>query len=267
MTRSLALSARAPNGNWHACGLKAVRRPGALETRQDCDKSCPLDPPPRTPHLFQPYSAACCGSWANGAGGGWWSGGGWEEGDKGQVVKANPRWAGRQNSLGRRDGTLRLGSSGRILQKRSQSNRREALSGTHLNIIIEDVAMASTRTCPMRPSHSGGISLGLARIKGMTCLDEMLDVVDFGVSTSRGQDFSAMERRLKHPSRLAIKRSDLKFDGARKRWHCDKDVRRFEELADARKASSVVAAAARNCVVPDARFLAEAGHFGLKRRC
>ena len=134
-------------------------------------------------------------------------------------------------------------------------------------IIFALTTMASTNAIPTRLSRGGALSQTLARMKGMAHLDEMLDVVDFGISPSRGHDCSAAERRLKHPSRLALKRSELKTDGGRKRWHSDKDVRRSEDLIDARQASSGIAAAARNCVLPDARCLAEKGCLGLKRRC
>jgi hypothetical protein len=117
--------------------------------------------------------------------------------------------------------------------------------------------MASTRACLARPSLGiSALSPALARIKGMAHTNEMLDVVDFGVSASRGQEAGAIERRLKHPARLAIKRSEIKSDGGRKRWHCDKgckDLRRSEDLSEARASGAV--GRARKCVLPDVRCL------------
>ena len=70
--------------------------------------------------------------------------------------------------------------------------------------------------------RSCGVSPLTTYMKGFSHLNEMLDVVDFGVPAC-----SDMARRINHPQRLAIKRSEVKGDGSRKRWNCDK-VRRDE---------------------------------------
>lgn len=86
---------------------------------------------------------------------------------------------------------------------------------------------------PARPGRSAAFSPALARMKGLSYLDEMLDVVDFGVATpSREMACMHPSQRIKHPSRLSVQRSEIKSDGGRKRWNCDKvcrdGVRGFE---------------------------------------
>ena len=58
----------------------------------------------------------------------------------------------------------------------------------------------------------------VARLKGMA---ETLDLVDFGVAAGDG-DRLLRSQRIKDTARLAIQRSDIKTDGGRKRWHCNK---------------------------------------------
>jgi hypothetical protein len=87
---------------------------------------------------------------------------------------------------------------------------------------------------PARPGRSAALSPALARMKGLSYLDEMLDVVDFGVATPPSREMAGMppSQRVKHPSRLSIQRSEIKSDGGRKRWNCDMErrdgVRGFE---------------------------------------
>jgi hypothetical protein len=81
----------------------------------------------------------------------------------------------------------------------------------------------STATIPARIGCASALAPALARMKGLSYLDEMLDVVDFGVATRGAQE--SISQRLKHPGRLCIQRSAIKIDGQRKRWNCDKEHR------------------------------------------
>jgi len=70
-------------------------------------------------------------------------------------------------------------------------------------MMVHPTHLARSSGCLMSPAF--------ARMKGMFYLDEMRDVVDFGVATSCDA-----------PIRLAIQRSEIKIDGSRKRWNGDK---------------------------------------------
>ena len=82
--------------------------------------------------------------------------------------------------------------------------------------------MTSRAIGPMGPRAIACNNPALVRMRGHLYLDEMLDVVDFGVAACGGQETWRSQRLLKYPSRLAIQRSDIKSDGCRKRWNCDK---------------------------------------------
>ena len=82
--------------------------------------------------------------------------------------------------------------------------------------------MTSRAIGPMGPRAIASNNPALVRMRGHLYLDEMLDVVDFGVAACGGQETLRSQRLLKYPSRLAIQRSDIKSDGCRKRWNCDK---------------------------------------------
>ena len=78
--------------------------------------------------------------------------------------------------------------------------------------------MASRSMVHGRLRAHGAVAPAVARLKGMA---ETLDLVDFGVAAGDG-DRLLRSQRMKVPARLAIQRSDIKTDGGRKRWHCNK---------------------------------------------
>lgn len=128
----------------------------------------------------------------------------------------------------------------------------------------------STAAIPARIGCASALAPALARMKGLSYLDEMLDVVDFGIATRGAQE--TISQRLKHPGRLCIQRSAIKIDGQRKRWNCDKE-HRLDSMESAvaghlRFCNPVVAAAcsAKAQAAPSIGRDGVSCHMGPKRR-
>ena len=114
---------------------------------------------------------------------------------------------GKGKGDGRRDGPLRLSTcaTGRT-RSTAQVDFRP------------DRATASRSMAHGRFLSAVAVAPAVARLKGMA---ETLDLVDFGVAVGDG-DRLLRSQRIKDSARLAIQRSDIKTDGGRKRWHCNK---------------------------------------------
>ena len=84
-------------------------------------------------------------------------------------------------------------------------------------------------TVAQRAAGRACVSPAFARIKGLSARE--LDVVDFGVPARGAQ--GATEAPCAGPLRHAIKRSEIKVDGCRKRWNCDKSRCAESPRADA----------------------------------
>ena len=84
-------------------------------------------------------------------------------------------------------------------------------------------------TVAQRAAGRACVSPAFARIKGLSARE--LDVVDFGVPGRGAQ--GAVEAPCSGPLRHAIKRSEIKIDGCRKRWNCDKNRCTESPRADA----------------------------------
>ena len=85
----------------------------------------------------------------------------------------------------------------------------------------------ASRSLGQRLRSQTVVSPAVARLKGMT---EMLDIGDFGVATCEG-DKLLRSQRLKDPTQLSIQRSDIKTDGGRKRWQCNKACPTMPDMA------------------------------------